>query len=90
MLRTPGATAAAVVALALGTGANTAVFSVVHAILLRPFPFYRAPERMVQIWGSWPARNIPFHNVFYADVLELRRTCQSYDGLAAGQPGERR
>jgi len=47
----PGWTAVAVVSLALGIGVNTVVFSIVEAVLLRPFP-YRNPEEIVLMWGS--------------------------------------
>jgi predicted permease len=50
--RTPGFTVAAIVTLALGLGASTAVFSVVRHVLLAPLP-YREPGRVVSIWNSW-------------------------------------
>jgi putative ABC transport system permease protein len=52
-LRRPVLTAAAVVTLALGTGANTAIFSVIHAVMLRPLP-YPDSDRLVQIWSVDP------------------------------------
>ncbi|MCX6636533.1 MAG: ABC transporter permease, partial [Acidobacteria bacterium] len=76
-----GVTVVAVVALALGIGANTAIFSVVNTILLRPLP-YPDEDRLVQIFGSNPAKNVPFHAVFYRDAVEWRRQSQSLESLA--------
>jgi len=81
-----GVTVVAVVALALGIGANTAIFSVVNTILLRPLP-YPDEDRLVQIWGSTPAKNVPFHAVFYRDAVEWRRQSRSLESLAAVMGG---
>jgi macrolide transport system ATP-binding/permease protein len=53
-IKNPGFTAIVVTTLALGIGLNTAVFSAVDALLLRPLPGVRAPERVVQLYRSWP------------------------------------
>ena len=59
LARSPGLTALATFALALGIGGNTAVFSVVNAVLLRPLPV-ADPGRMVWIWANSPSRNLSF------------------------------
>jgi len=82
----PSVTAVAIVALALGIGANTAIFSVVNAVLLRPLP-YPEEDRLVQIWGSTPSQGIPFHNVFYSDVVDWRQQSQSFESMVACSPG---
>jgi len=85
--RNPGVAAVAVLALALGIGANTAVFSVVNAVLLRPFPCIKDPDRLVQILGSTPKRNIPHHNVFYSDAVDWRQQSTSFEAMSAAGVG---
>src|SRR5438105_14898911 len=60
-LRAPALTAVAVLALAIGIGANTAIFTIVNAVLLERLPF-RDPERIVVLWEDW-ARQPGHHNV---------------------------
>jgi putative ABC transport system permease protein len=58
LLKSPGFAVVSIVVLALGIGANTAIFSVVNGVLLRPLPF-EDPERVVQIWHVPPAKSFP-------------------------------
>ena len=80
MRKNPGFTVIAVLTLALGIGANTAIFSVVDAVVLRPLP-YRAPDRLVMVWERRPERD---HIVAsYPDFRDWRARSRSFDGMAA-------
>lgn len=78
LVRTPGFTVVAVAALALGTGANTAIFSVVNAVLLRPLG-YKDSERLVTVLHD--GRN----PVAPANFLDWREQAQAFDGMAAAE-----
>ncbi len=77
-----GFTLAAVLTLALGIGANTAIFSVVHTFLLRPLP-YADSERVAFVLGWNTARDQMRFNVKYADFVDLQDQSDVFDDMAA-------
>ena len=84
MLRQPVFTVVAVVALALGIGANTAIFTVVNAVLLRPLP-YESPESLVWLWDTQP--QLATAPTSLPDFIDWRNQNQSFEYLAAYQSG---
>lgn len=78
--KSPAFTFIAVVTLALGIGANTAMFSIVHAVLLRPLP-YPQPDRIVAVHESAPGQSSV--SLSFPDYIDFRRDATSFqDGLA--------
>jgi predicted permease len=72
----PGFTAAALLTLALGIGANTAIFSVVRGVLFEPLPF-QEPERIVRVWHAKPSSGIENGALSEPDFLDLRAQSQN-------------
>ena len=85
LLRRPGFTAVAVITLALGIGANTAIFSVVDAVLLRPLPF-KDPQQLVLAWNKGvEAAGGDRTPLAYADLLDWRAQNRSFESIGAYQ-----
>jgi predicted permease len=85
-LRTnPGFTAVAVLTLALGLGATTAIFTVVDHVLLRPLPYPEA-DRLIRIWHHNPRSVVPRENVAYDTYLELDPAIGATDAAAGVSP----
>src|SRR3954470_5199299 len=80
LLKHPAFSLIAILALALGIGANTAIFSVVNAVLLQPLP-YRAPDELVTLWGTNPLNDIPKENASYPDFVDWRQQAQSFQAM---------
>src|SRR6185295_16312054 len=79
--RNPGFTAVAVVTLALGIGANTTMFGVVNATLLRPIPFPGA-ERLVMLWEGEVADPTDLNIVSWPNFRDWRQQSRSFESLA--------
>ncbi|HMD08899.1 MAG TPA: ABC transporter permease [Candidatus Acidoferrum sp.] len=85
LLRNPGFAVTAILLLALGIGANTAIFSVVNAVLLRPLP-YQDSSRIMQIWHVPPAKSFPGMTLFSvspANYLDWQTQNHSFEGMSA-------
>lgn len=81
LAKAPGFTAIAILALALGIGANTAMFSVIEGVVLAPLP-YRQPDRLVVVWES----NLHFKHIVwpsYPNFQDWQRTARSFQEMAA-------
>ncbi|MBO0798256.1 MAG: ABC transporter permease, partial [Blastocatellia bacterium] len=82
LLRNPAFSIAAIAILAIGIGANTAIFSVVYAVILRPLP-YAESQRLVMIEEDWPAKGIPDIGASLPDFLEWRNNNHVFDRIEA-------
>src|SRR5205814_4042367 len=82
LAKNPAFTAIAVLALALGIGANSAIFSVVNAILLRPLPF-KHPEQLVMVWENATHLGFPKDTPSPANFLDWRQQTTVFEGMAA-------
>ena len=87
LVRTPGFTLLALLTLALGIGANTAVFSVVNAVLLRPLPFEK-PQEIVAVWEQRPRENSFRGGISALDFVDWRRMSQSFSDIALYDSGQ--
>ena len=83
--RSRGFTAVVVLTLALGIGANTAIFSIVNAVLIRPLPF-KDPARLVMVWATWAKRGENRINVSPADFADWKEQSKTLEHLSAIWP----
>src|SRR5215211_3201695 len=83
--RNPGFASVAILTLALGVGANTAIFSVVNAVLLRPLP-WSEPDRAVMIWSRWTAFDKTW--VATGEINDYRRRSRTLAEVAAWSDGQ--
>ena len=82
LAKNPAFTTIAVLALALGIGANSAIFSVVNAILLRPLP-YKNPEQLMMVWENATHLGFPKNTPSPANFLDWRRQTTVFESMAA-------
>ncbi len=83
--KSPGFTAVVVLTLALGVGANTALFSVVDAVLLRPLPFHR-PEQLVAIKADMPGLNLTDLGASQPELRDLKEASGVFDDVSVVWP----
>src|ERR1051325_3501569 len=82
LLNKPGFAIVAIITLALGIGANTAIFSVVNAVLLRPLP-YREPGKLVRIYTEFPTMNLKKFWMSPPEFLDIQNEADAWDSIGA-------
>src|SRR5262249_28915662 len=82
LIKKPAFSIVAILGLMLGIGANTAIFSVVNALLLRPLPYHN-PGRLVDLWSDNIADPRAPHAISYTNFVDWRDQSQSFEGMAA-------
>jgi predicted permease len=85
--KSPGFTAVAAITLALGIGANTAIFSVVHTVLLAPLP-YRDVDRLTMVWGRNPSSGDEQFPISAGDFTDWKQKNDAFEDIAASYDSE--
>ena len=89
MLRkNPAFTVVAILTLAVGIGANSAIFSVVNSVLLRPLP-YRQPDQLVRVYSEFPTMQLRKFWLSPPEFLDIQREAKSWEAIGAWAPGGR-
>jgi putative ABC transport system permease protein len=86
LLKKPGFTLIAVITLALGIGANTAIFSVVNGVLLRPLP-YKEPGRLARVYSEFPTMNLRKFWISPPEFLDIQKESKSWESIGAWTTG---
>ena len=84
--KNPAFTAVAILTLAVGIGANSAIFSVVNSVLLRPLP-YRQPGQLVRVYSEFPTMQLQKFWLSAPELLDIQREAKSWEAIGAWAPG---
>ncbi|MCA1579225.1 MAG: ABC transporter permease [Acidobacteria bacterium] len=84
--KNPAFTAVAILTLAVGIGANSAIFSVVNSVLLRPLP-YREPGQLVRVYSEFPTMKLQKFWLSAPELLDIQREAKSWETIGAWAPG---
>jgi hypothetical protein len=78
--KNPAFTAVAILTLAVGIGANSAIFSVVNSVLLRPLP-YRQPDQLVRVYSEFPTMQLQKFWLSPPELLDIQREAKSWEAI---------
>jgi putative ABC transport system permease protein len=84
--KNPAFTTVAILTLAVGIGANSAIFSVVNSVLLRPLPF-RQPDQLVRVYSEFPTMQLQKFWLSPPELLDIQREAKSWEAIGAWAPG---
>ena len=84
--KNPAFTAVAILTLAVGVGANSAIFSVLNSVLLRPLP-YREPGQLVRVYSEFPTMQLQKFWLSPPEMLDIQREAKSWESIGAWAPG---